>query len=142
MPTILLATDGSEYASHAARRAIELAAEREAALSVLCVVDRRVQSEPALSSSELATIEAEDHGHDCVKSVAKMVGDRAVPVEGEVRHGIPQELILDYAEEIDADTIVVGEHGDHSEHLGGVARALKAESSREVVVVELEEDLA
>ena len=139
MSSILLATDGSEYASHAASRAIELADERDATLYVLCVVDRRVQSEPALSSSELATIEAEDHGHECVKSVTKMVGDRAIPVEGEVRHGIPEELILDYADEIGAATIVVGEHGDHSEHLGGVARALEENSNREVVVVELEE---
>lgn len=67
--TVLLATDGSEHAREAARRAIDLASESNATLHVLCVVDRRVVDEPGLSSAESVTIAAENHGHDCVTEV-------------------------------------------------------------------------
>ena len=141
MDAVLLATDGSEYARRAAERAIEVASENAADLYVLCVVDRRVHGEPGLSTEELSTIEAEDVGHDCVTEVRSMVGDRGaeVSVDGSVRHGLPEEVILAYAEEVGADLIVIGEHGDHRQHLGGVGRHLVAESPYDVRVVTLEE---
>lgn len=139
MSTVLLATDGSEHARRAAERAIEVASERGVTLHVLCVVDQRVHSEPGLSTDELSTIAAEDHGHDCVAEVSSMAADSDVTVEGDVRHGTPHELVMEYADEIDAEAVVVGEHGDHSEHLGGVGRRLVEESPREVIVVALDE---
>jgi len=133
---ILLATDGSEYARAAAQHAVDLASEEGASLHVLCVVDKRVLSEPAFSSAEYETIEAEDHGHDCVKEVSRLAEGTGVAVEGDVRHGIPSELIMEYADEVGADRIVIGEHGEHDEHLGGVGRELVKASDREVIVVE------
>jgi nucleotide-binding universal stress UspA family protein len=135
MDRILLATDGSAAARGAERRAVELARDRGAHLHVLCVVDRRTNDEPSLSSAELRTIRAEDEGHRCVRSVRELAGDDA-PVEGVVRHGVPHELILEYADTLDTDTIVLGAHGDHSRHLGGVARRVQRETEREVVVVD------
>jgi nucleotide-binding universal stress UspA family protein len=136
MGTILLATDGSESAREAARQAIELAADRDATLHVICVVDQRRFDDPALSSAELATIYAEDHAAVCVQEVTEMAEDRTVQVEGDTRHGIPHEVILDYADEVDADTILIGEHGVHDEHFSGVRRKVVEESDREVRVVE------
>lgn len=138
MGTILLATDGSEYARQAAKRAIELAEEREATLYVLCVVDQRRFDDPALSSAELATIYAEDHAVVCVSEVTDMAEDSNVSVEGDTRHGIPHEVIREYADEIDADLIVVGEHGAHEEHFSGVGQRVLEESDREVRVIEAE----
>jgi nucleotide-binding universal stress UspA family protein len=135
MSTILLATDGSEYARAAAKRAIELAAERGATLHVVCVVDQRRFDEPALSSAELATIYAEDHAIVSVEEVTGMAAERGVRVEGDTRHGIPEEVILQYADEVDADLVVVGEHGDHDEHFAGVGRAVTDRADREVMVV-------
>ncbi|MFB6184336.1 MAG: universal stress protein [Haloarculaceae archaeon] len=136
MTTILLATDGSEFAQHAARRAIELAEEEGATLHVLCVVDQRRFDDPALSSAELATIYARDHAVLCVSGVADMAAERDVHVEGDTRHGVPHDVILDYADEVDADVIVIGEHGDHDEHFAGVGRKVLERSDREVNVVE------
>ena len=138
MPTLLLATDGSEYARHAARRAIDLAEERDATLHVLCVVDERRFDEPALSSAELATIYAEDHAATCVGEVVEMAADREVPVRGDTRHGVPHDVILEYADEVDADLILVGEHGSHEEHFSGVGQRVLERSDREVRVVESE----
>lgn len=137
--TILLATDGSDHAREAAVHAIELAAERGAELHVICVVDNRIVPEPGLSSAELATIAAEEHGHECITAVSEMAADRDVSVEGVHKHGIPHELIEAYAEEIDAGSIVVGKHGDHREHIGGVGRRLRDESDREVVVIDIDD---
>jgi nucleotide-binding universal stress UspA family protein len=136
MDTILLATDGSEYARIAADRAIEIAAENDARLHVVCVVDRGKFSEPALSSAELETIYAEDHAAMCVADVAEMAAEYDVSVQGDTRHGIPHEIILAIAEDVDADLIVVGGHGDHTKHFSGVGEKTRQRSDREVLVVE------
>lgn len=134
METVLLATDGSEYATRAAETAIELASERGARLHVLCVVDRRKFDEPALSSDELATIEVEDHARESFETVVEKAGDAGVSAVHERRHGVPQTEILEYAEDIDAGAIVVGEHGVREEHFGGVGRRVARRSDREVIV--------
>ena len=138
MGTILLATDGSEYARRAARQAIDLAERRGTTLHVICVVDRRRFDDPALSAAELATIYAEDHAVVSVREVTEMAEGRDVRIEGDTRHGIPHEVILDYADEVEAETILIGEHGDHDEHFSGVGREVLERSDREVRVVESE----
>jgi nucleotide-binding universal stress UspA family protein len=135
MNAIVLATDGSEYARVAAERAIEIAAEHGAQLHVVCVVDSEKFSEPALSAAELETIYAEDHAAVCVADVAELAAEYDVVVEGDTRHGIPHEVILAVAEEVDADLIVVGEHGDHTKHFSGVGEETRANAEREVLVV-------
>jgi nucleotide-binding universal stress UspA family protein len=140
MDTVLLATDGSEYATWAARRAVELADARDATLHVLCVVDRRKLEEPALGAGELATIAAEDHGHECVTMVRELADEAGVTVEGRTCHGVPPDEILAYAEQVDASVVVVGEHGEHAEHFGGVGRAVADRADREVVVVSAAEN--
>lgn len=134
MDTVLLATDGSEYATRAAERAIELAAERGAALHVLAVVDRRTVDEPALSTDELATIEVEDHARERLEVVVEEAAEAGVTTAWERRHGIPHAEILTYAAEIDAAVIVVGEHGTRGDHCGGVGRRVARIADREVVV--------
>jgi nucleotide-binding universal stress UspA family protein len=134
MGSIVLATDGSEDAETAAQEAITLAREHDDTLHVICVVDRRKYSEPTLSSAELETIDAEDHAATCVSTVAEMAGE-TVAVEGVTRHGLPHEVIREYADEVGADRIVVGEHGDHKTHFSGVGRRLKAVTDKELVVV-------
>lgn len=139
MGPILLATDGSEYARAAAERAVDMARDRETALHVLCVVDRRVHDEPVLSSLELQTIATEDAGMSAVEEICRACTDVDVEAEGSVIHGVPAETITEYADEIDAGAIVIGEHGNHTKHLGGVGREVDERSGREVVIVPLED---
>lgn len=139
MPPILLATDGSDHARAAAERAVELARERNVDLHVLCVVDRRQHAEPVLSSYELETVAIEDAGTAAVREITTACTDVDVESTASVVHGVPAEKILDYAEEIGAETIVIGEHGDHSVHLGGVGREIDDATDREVVIVPLED---
>ncbi|WP_265111160.1 universal stress protein [Halosolutus halophilus] len=67
-----------------------------------------------------------------------MAAERNVRVEGNTRHGIPHEVILEYADETDADLIVVGEHGAHEAHFSGVGQTVLEGSGREVRVIEAE----
>jgi nucleotide-binding universal stress UspA family protein len=135
MGTIVLATDGSEFANAAADTAIDLAKQSDDTLHVICVVDREKFGEPALSSGELATIDAEDHAASCLSEVADMAADEGVTAEGVTRHGVPQEAILEYAAEVGADRIVIGEHGDHDRHFSGVGKRLSRAAATDVIVV-------
>jgi nucleotide-binding universal stress UspA family protein len=135
MTTVLLATDGSNCARRAAERAVDIARDRAGSLHVVWVVDNRKFGESALGADALATIWAEDHGHDCVQNVASMGRDAGVDVSVEVVHGRPADRILDSADRLGAEVIVVGEHGDHREHIGGVGRRVTAGCDCEVVTV-------
>jgi nucleotide-binding universal stress UspA family protein len=138
MAGIVHATDGSEYAKQAGHRAVELAAELGVPLHVLCVVDRREYGESALSTGELACIQAEDHGYETVSDVANRAEAADIEVLTEVRHGRPTDDIVEYADEIDADAIVIGEHGDHGVHLGGVGRRVQSATDRKTIVAPLQ----
>jgi nucleotide-binding universal stress UspA family protein len=134
MPTVLLGTDGSEYADKAAEYAVELARERGADLHVLCIIDRRMLDEPALSSEELMTILVEDRCGEAISTVEEIGASAGVTVVGASRHGVPHEEIHDHATKIDADVIVVGHHGNRESHCGGVRRRLLERTDREVVL--------
>ncbi len=134
--TILATTDGSEYARAAVEEAVRLAAEHGAALHVLAVVDRRTREATGLSTEELVTVESEDQCSEHLADAARLAADADVECECKVSHGVPPERILAYADDIDADVIVLGTHSDHAKHLGGVGRAVRAGSDREIRVVD------
>ena len=140
MGTIVLATDGSEFANAAAVTAIDLAKQSRDTLRIICVVEREKFSEPALSSGELATIDAEYRAGNCISEVSEMAADEGVTVEGVTRHGVPHQTILEYAAEVGADRIVVGEHGDHDRHFSGVGKELAKAAETDVIVVSPGED--
>jgi nucleotide-binding universal stress UspA family protein len=133
--TVLVATDGSQHADRAVERAIDHAADEDATLHVLAVVDSAVNPEPALSAGELATIRTEDRYSDCLADVAQRADSADVEVTCRVCHGDPDRAVLSYAEEIDADAIFVGVHGDPRGHLGGVGRRIREGTDRDVRVV-------
>lgn len=135
MPVLLAAVDGSENARRAADRAIDAAVERDADLHCLYVVDRRIKGEPGLSTAELSTIDAEDRGHALLDEVATDARTRACRVTRRVAHGVPEDLVAEYAETVDADVVVVGERARDDDHLGGVGRRIADATDRDVLPV-------
>lgn len=134
--SILVATDGSEDARNAVEAAVALASERKATVYVLAVVDRRTYGEPGLSTEELVTIEAEDRYRDALSEAERWATAARVNVECAIRHGVPHEDVVEYADAIDADVVVVGVHGDHDTHLGTVGRRVAAATDRDVRTVD------
>jgi nucleotide-binding universal stress UspA family protein len=113
---IVVGTDGSETAGEAVRQAIDLAKLAGARLSIVSayapVSKRRLQSEqegaPADVQYEIGPREDVNLVLDAAAASAKKeaLEVQTHPVEGE-----PAEAILNVAEEIEADLIVVGNKG-------------------------------
>ncbi|MDX6604096.1 MAG: hypothetical protein QOF23_605 [Solirubrobacterales bacterium] len=113
---IVVGTDGSETAAEAVRQAVDLAKLAGATLSIVSafspVPERRVKGEslsaPADIQHEIGPREDVNLVLDAAAAEARKEGIEVQthPVEGE-----PAEAILQVAEQIDADLIVVGNKG-------------------------------
>jgi nucleotide-binding universal stress UspA family protein len=121
----------------ATEHALALAERFDAALHALYVVDTRRYGEPGLSSTELVVDDLEDYGHELVTTVADRAGDRGIEVVTACRHGRPDETIHEYADEVEADAVVVGYrghgHGDR-DHVGSVTERVVRRGRRPVLV--------
>lgn len=136
--TILVPTDGSDGANRAVEHALDLADRYGATLYAIYVVDTSRYGEPSLSSTELVLDELEDFGTDLLGTVADRADTAGVETVTRVRHGTPDEEILDYADEVDADVVVLGFQGHsqrHAANIGSVARRVSRRSSRPVLTV-------
>jgi len=134
--TILLPTDGSEQSKKAEQKALEMAEQTGADLHALHVIDTRHMSEPALSSMELITDEAEDQAMDLLKDIVEDGEERGVDVTSRCCHGVPHDEILTYADEIDVDLIVMGYRGHtHDQKMGSVVNRVLNDTDRQVLTV-------
>ena len=113
--TILVPTDGSNHADTAIERALDLAEQYGATLHALFVVDTSypyVDFETVAVDWNAITEAMEDQGETATATVRERAEARGVPVETEVRESTSiHRSILDYADEHDADLIVMGTRG-------------------------------
>jgi nucleotide-binding universal stress UspA family protein len=136
--TILVATDGSGPANRAVTHALEQAEQAEATLHAIFVVDTDQYSEPALSSLEIQTNEIEDWGHQELGEVTERGDSLGVEVVTKCCHGKPHLEIIGYADEIDADLVVLGYQGhshENMEQIGSVTDRVVQNAGRPVLVV-------
>lgn len=108
---ILLATDGSQGALHAARHAIYLAGLADAELLVVSVVD----SQSAFFADfyhQLTADLLQEQAKKAVEEVLCLAEDSGLnKVTGKVLNGSPRQTIISWALEEAADLIVLGSHG-------------------------------
>lgn len=123
--TILIPTDGSEGTYEAVRQGLELARTFDATVHALYAVD---QTYPA-AQWDFTTEREEDIATRAIDAVAEEAAEMDVRVEKKVRRGVPHEEIIAYAEDNDADLIVMGTHGRT-----GIDRFVTAGSVTERVV--------
>lgn len=154
--TILHATDLTANAAHALRHAVAIARCHNAQVHLVHVLP---DVEPAvlnyvatvMGEGKLADYELE-HKADIRDEVRRSVHEfaktellncpecLALIHEVEVHHGSPAAQILEEAERIDADMIVIGSHGQgrvRQTFLGSLAKRLLRKSTRPVLVVPL-----
>jgi len=107
---ILVPTDGSAAATHAAEHTLSLAASLDATVHVLSVVD-----DSALGPDVRSTVsgeESEQAASDAVETVLAATEDRGVgDAVGHVEHGSPVEAILDCIESNDVHAVGMGTTG-------------------------------
>ena len=106
---VLVPVDGSDAASRAADHAVELAGEYGADVHFLYVVDTSTYGFEDAPRSVVGPLT--EAGRELVSALADDVEGHSIPATAEVRRGVAHEEILDYADEVDADLLVMGTRG-------------------------------
>ena len=135
---ILVPTDGSGLAVRALDEALSLAGLTGATVHVVYVVDDAAVAELATASCvDEVSFDAdvgrlferfEAVGERAIADVREAAGERGAELVTEVRRGIPDESILEYADENGVDLIVMGTHGRR-----GVRRYLLGSTTEQVL---------
>jgi nucleotide-binding universal stress UspA family protein len=109
--TVLVPTDGSEGASAAADRAVDIAGTYGATLHALYVADVRMS--PITPEMDADAIEAlvEGSGGPPTRAVIERAEDAGVPAVEAILPGVPHETIREYAADHGVDLVVMGTHG-------------------------------
>ncbi|MFC4541796.1 universal stress protein [Halosolutus amylolyticus] len=132
---LLIATDDSDGSRRATEHAIALADQLGARLHVLSVSEEGPHS---TEKKDKLRSDPESEAHRAVEHAAEMASERGVEATTDVRQGVPQEQIVDFAETNGVDMIVVGTVGRSGlDHLvvGSVAEEVVREATMPVVTV-------
>ena len=112
--SILVATDGSETATVAAEHAIELARQVDATVDVIAVLESRTEYDNAIVDPAEVDRRRREQATAALEDISESAADADVPVETEIRTGVPSEEIVAYADEQGIDAIVIGARGRSS----------------------------
>lgn len=141
--SVMVATDGDERSDDVLEHAISIAADNDATLYGLFVVDRRVYSVAFDDGPSEKKAELREVGKTALADVEAAAEEAGVPVETAIREGDPERLVADYATEIEADLVVVGSHGktpkEKVQGLGSVSEATVKSTTRPILVVGITE---
>ena len=109
---ILVPTDGSECADRAVEHAIDIAAQYDAEVHALSVVDTRDigHSAPAISPQQVEQT-LRERAESVVEAVAERAADAGVDAVTAIEPGVPDDAIIEYATANDCDLVVMGTHG-------------------------------
>lgn len=141
--TILLPTDGSSATTEALNHALTIAVDKDATIHPLYVVDKR-----HLRAADDETIEEvrrslEEEATHALDDAEVRIEDEGVDAEPAKREGTPHREIVDYAEEVGADLIVIGTHGKNGRErlaqLGSTTERVVKNADQPVLVVEIGE---
>jgi len=127
---MLLPTDGSDEALHAARHGLDFAAELGAPVHVLAVAEGSLLGDADEAAAE-----------ETLDPVVEAAESRGVDVTTHVETGDPDAEILDAVEQLGVDAVVMGTTGRHGVDrvlLGGTAE--KVVRSADVPVVTVRDD--
>jgi nucleotide-binding universal stress UspA family protein len=114
--SIVVGTDGSETAAKAVDAAVELAQMTGATLEVVCAYEPvggpPLREEPRHIPADVQwMVNRRADVDDTLESAAGRAGAAGVTTQTFAREGDPADAILDVAEELGADLIVVGNKG-------------------------------
>jgi len=113
---MVVGTDGSPTAQEAVRQATALAVELGARLEIVSAYEpvpaARLREEAQQLPSDLQwAINPREDVDATLRAAARVAHEAGVPVQTTARQGDPADAILDVAEELGADLIVVGNKG-------------------------------
>jgi len=142
---ILLSTDGTVASEQAAAHAFDLAATHDAILHVLYVVDEDVvtaySGDEYVDEAEGPEHGLEEHGEDTLSELRTRAAEVGIDIETAIHHGRPAETIVAYADDHDADLLVLGTKRRPEEYralLGSVTDRVLRLTTRPATVVKTE----
>ncbi|MFB1082462.1 universal stress protein [Jeotgalibacillus sp. JSM ZJ347] len=137
MKKLLVATDGSEYAKRALLKAIDIAAkDEEAVIDLMYVVDGETSKSDVLhyGDSDTASYKREKK----FKESVNLVEAEGIKANLLIKHGDPEEVLIDHANSNDYDLVLVGSRGRNKFQtmvLGSVSHKLVKHIDAPVMVV-------
>ncbi len=138
---ILVPTDGSEGTVQTLDHAIEIAANHDATLHAISVMDQRVYLAAEDDEREEIVERLRRDADAAIEDVAERVAETDLDLETAIVDGTPYKEILGYADEHDIDLVTIGTHGrtgrDRLENLGSVTERVVREAERTVLVVSI-----
>ncbi|TGN39235.1 universal stress protein [Marinobacter confluentis] len=142
---ILVAVDGSLSSFKAMDKAIELQKLTDAEIYLLCVYKHHSLFEASLSIGRPEGMDIPDKVlSDYAKGIVNHAKEKAkekgaVKIRGFVKAGRPSTVIIKFAKDKEADLIVVGSRGTHSDKdgmlLGSVSHRVASKAKCPVLVV-------
>lgn len=138
MNSIVVGTDGSESADRALDRAAEIARACGATVHVIVAVPHAYATETYESSARAEHFGLGDVAESVIVRAERRLQEAGVPATTASRGGDPANVILEFADEVDADLIVVGARGLTGLRrflLGSVSSKISHYADRTVMVV-------
>ncbi len=137
---ILLAYDGSSHANEAMERAAMICMMANAELTVISVTPDMCfpMAELPVEQCEVMTKAFARQSEEALRKVAETLASRGIKVATVLESGPPADKILDTAEAMDADLIVLGSRGLHSVErflLGSVSSKVAKHAACDVLIV-------
>ncbi|GKZ14463.1 universal stress protein [Haladaptatus sp. T7] len=132
---IVIAVDGSDEANRAARRGLAFAGEFDATVDVLHVVERKALG---LTTSGDEEERLRERGERILADIEDIASERGQSVTTALREGKPVVQISEFADERNANLLVIGRQGMSGvgkQLLGGVTEQLLHRSTIPVFVV-------
>lgn len=136
--SILIPTDGSETSEHAIEYGLDLAEAFDAKVHVLYVVEKEATYILTVGLSDEEMDRHKEWGEDTVSEVVERASERGLEGTGVVKTGRVAKQIVEYAEDNDIGTIVMGQKGRGAtidKYLGGTAQKVMQTTDIPVVSV-------
>ncbi|RZV08307.1 nucleotide-binding universal stress UspA family protein [Natrinema hispanicum] len=136
---ILIPTDGSDTISETLTHGLSIAADNDATVHALYVVDSRITAAADDETSTDLERSLQAEGQAAVADVEERAADEGLETVSDVQHGTPSKTILEYADEQEIDLIVIGTRGKSPREkvtsLGSVSERVVDNASIPVFVV-------
>jgi len=135
---ILVPTDGSDAANAAVEYALDLAETCDAELHALYVIETKATYILTVGLDDSEMEEYEEYGEDLVTEVVERASERGLSgAKGVVKKGKIAQEIVEYAEDNDIDSIVIGRQGQGAieKYMGSTADKVVRMTDLPVTVV-------
>ncbi len=134
---VLIPTDGSEEAEEAVSYALDLAEEFDAKVHALYVIETEATYILTVGLGDERMEEYREYGEETVSDVVERAADRGLDGTGVIRTGGIAAEIVEYAEDHEVDSIVMGGQGRGAleKYLGSTAEKVVRMSSLPVTIL-------